>query len=655
MPGQVLDTLDIQVYDRGQNTGSKINSYNYLGDGATTEFNFVDAPQSNTAIFLSVDNILYNSNQFTVDYQDKFINISPAPTSGAKINFITMGNNGEAILDTDIFKGDGSTVEFVTRAKYTQGNIQTFVRVDGQESAYTVIETDSSYAVPNRVAIRFNSAPASNSFINIVVYESASQSFSEVTQDIFTGDGSTATYQMNQTPFSQTPFTNNVIVKVNNDVLRSGFHKKFTVSTLREYEFKNWQVLPGVVNASDVRAFLNKTELTSAQYRWNPGTSSVTLTSGVGVIGDILDVYIENGEYSVSDTGLITFASAPAQSSTITAYQFSKHDVQDIDRTQYDVVAKLSVTVNTDDYFQYNQLTSGVVKLNRPAVDAQYVWVCLNGEWLAPSIDYTVSNNQMFLKISRTLSQNDELDVIHFTAPSFIGKFAYRQFKDLMNRTHFKRIGDEKQYTLAESLQWNDKEIVLVDATGITEPSVASQLPGIVFIDSERIEYYKKDGNKLQQLRRGTFGTGIAEVHVANTDVYDQSAFQNVPYKDTFISETYTGADVVNNTLNIGFTPKSANEFELFVGGKRLRKNSISVYDPALGQDSPEADSTVPAEFSVTGTTAVITFTNTPAENAQILLVRKQGKTWHTGADPLSQTENDIARFIRQKEVAVPQ
>ena len=109
-----------------------------------------------------------------------------------------MGNNGEAILDTDTFKGDGSTVEFVTRAKFTQGNIQTFVRVDGEESAYTVIETDSSYAVSNRVAIRFNTAPTSNSYINIVVYASASQSFSEVTQDIFTGDGSTTTYQMNQ-------------------------------------------------------------------------------------------------------------------------------------------------------------------------------------------------------------------------------------------------------------------------------------------------------------------------------------------------------------------------------------------------------------------------------------------------------------------------
>jgi hypothetical protein len=413
--------------------------------------------------------------------------------------------------------------------------------------------------------------------------------------------------------------------------------------------------LPGTINASEVRAYLNKVELTSAEYRWNPGNSSITLTGGIGVAGDTVDVYIENGEYSVSDTGAITFTTAPAQSSTITSYQFSKHDVQDIDRAQYDVVAKLSITANTDDYYQYNQLTNGVVKLNRPAVDAQYVWVCLNGEWLAPSIDYSVSNNQMYLKISRTLSQNDEIDVIHFTAPSFVGKFAYRQFKDIMNRTHFKRIGDDKQYTLAQNLLWNDQKIVLTDATGITEPSVASQLPGIVFIDGERIEYYKKDGNSLEQLRRGTFGTGIAEVHHSNTDVYDQSAFQNVPYKDSFISETYTGADVVNNTLNIGFTPKSANEFELFVGGKRLRKNSISVYDPALGQDSPEADSTVPAEFSVTGTTAVITFTNTPAENAQILLVRKQGKIWQTGTDPLSQTENDIARFIRQKEVAVPQ
>ena len=134
VPGQVLDTLDIQVYDRGSNTGSKINSYNYIGDGTTTEFAYTDYPQSADAVFVSVNNILYNSNLFTVDYQNKKITFNSAPTNGDKINFITMGNNGESVLDVDTFTGDGSTVDFVTRAKFTAGKISVFVRVNGQRT-----------------------------------------------------------------------------------------------------------------------------------------------------------------------------------------------------------------------------------------------------------------------------------------------------------------------------------------------------------------------------------------------------------------------------------------------------------------------------------------------------------------------------------------
>ena len=655
VPGQVLDTLDIQVYDRGSNTGSKINSYNYIGDGTTTEFAYTDYPQSADAVFVSVNNILYNSNLFTVDYQNKKIIFNSAPTNGNKINFITMGNNGESVLDVDTFTGDGSTVDFVTRAKYTEGKISVFVRVNGQRATFQVLETDSSFAVPNRVAIRFNTAPAIDAVISICVYESASQSFSEVTQNEFTGDGSTATYQLSPTPFAQKPLTTNVIVKVGDSMLRSGWYKQFKVSTVREYEIENWQIIPGSIGTSDVRAFLNDVEMTSSQYRWNPGNSSVTLESGVGVAGDILDVFIDNGQYSISDAGVLTLTTAPTQNTKVTAYQFSKHDIADIEREQADVIARLSITVNTDDYYQYNQLTNGVIYLRKPAVDAQYVWVSLNGEWLAPSVDYTVSNDQMRVLISRTVSQNDQIDVMHFSAPSFIGKFAYRQFKDMMNRTHFKRIGNDRQYFLANTLYWYDKEIDLKDATGITEPNITASLPGIVFIDGERIEYWIKDGNKLQQLRRGTHGTGVPTQHFADTEVHDQSGFQTVPYKDEFISEVYTGANVSNNELTISFIPTNVNQFELFVGGKRLRKNSISQYNPANGQDSPEADDTVSADFTVDGVNPVITFTNTPATNAKIVVIRKQGKIWQEGTDPLSQTDNDIARFIRQKEVAPPQ
>ena len=49
----------------------------------------------------------------------------------------------------------------------------------------------------------------------------------------------------------------------------------------------------------------------------------------------------------------------------------------------------------------------------------------------------------------------------------------------MMNRTHFKRIGNDRQYP-ANTLYWYDKEIVLKDATGITEPNITASLPGIV-------------------------------------------------------------------------------------------------------------------------------------------------------------------------------
>ena len=140
--------------------------------------------------------------------------------------------------------------------------------------------------------------------------------------------------------------------------------------------------------------------------------------------------------------------------------------------------------------------------------------------------------------------------------------------------------------------------------------------------------------------------------HFADTEVHDQSGFQTVPYKDEFISEVYTGADVSNNQLTISFIPTNVNQFELFVGGKRQRKNSISQYNPANGQDSPEADDTVSAEFTVDGVNRLHL---TIHPKCKIVVIRKQGKIWQEGTDPLSQTDNDIARFIRQKEVAPPQ
>ena len=121
-------------------------------------------------------------------------------------------------------------------------------------------------------------------------------------------------------------------------------------------------------------------------------------------------------------------------------------------------------------------------------------------------------------------------------------------------------------------------------------------------------------------------------------------------------------SDVYNHhsyIINPEFKPESVNHFECFVSGKRLRKNAIPMFDPTLAQDSPEGDVMIPAEIVLDGSTNRIII-NRPTDqgltdNAEVLIVRKQGKIWQTPNNPLSQSSNDIARFIREKEVSLPQ
>jgi hypothetical protein len=379
----------------------------------------------------------------------------------------------------------------------------------------------------------------------------------------------------------------------------------------------------------------------------------VVLESGIGTVGDILKVYvISDGEYTVVGNQL-TLDTAATIGQSIKVWQFTNHDVAEIERINYDVIARDTLVVNTENYFEFQNLTNGVIRLRQTAADAQYVWVNVNGVTLSPSVDYKVSNDQQYLKLNTVLQANDVVDVIHFTAPKYTAKFGFRQFKDMLNRTHYKRLGNDAKYFVSQSLHWYSQEIILGDTTGLTVPNVITGRPGVLFVDGERIEYFLKYTDRVGQLRRGTLGTGIKTLHSVGTEVFDQSAFQNVPYKDETVTEVFY-SDGSTENITLSFVPLSVNEFEVFVAGRRLRKNSISQYSAALGMDSPEADVIVPAEFSVSGSSTICTLAVAPPVNTKITVVRRLGKLWNADT-ALSQTENDIARFLRAKEVSLPQ
>ena len=195
----------------------------------------------------------------------------------------------------------------------------------------------------------------------------------------------------------------------------------------------------------------------------------------------------------------------------------------------------------------------------------------------------------------------------------------------------------------------------LLDASKVTDPVVNSKYPGIIWVNGERIEYRIREGNLLKQLRRGTFGTGVPNVHSYGVEVYDQSLDASMPYKDETLTTVFT-TDGTSNTFTLDFTPGTGgvNEFEVFVAGKRLRKNSISSYKfiNSTSQDSPEGDEILDAEFSVSGN--ILTLLSTPGENQRVIIVRKQGKRSTDPGTALSQADTDIGRFLRATSVNLP-
>ena len=185
-------------------------------------------------------------------------------------------------------------------------------------------------------------------------------------------------------------------------------------------------------------------------------------------------------------------------------------------------------------------------------------------------------------------------------------------------------------------------------------------MPGVLFIGGERIEYYLKEDGALRQLRRGTLGTGVKTKHSQGSVVLDQSRDQTVPYKDETMTLNFV-SDGSTKAYTLDFVPQDPTGsgtvmdlVEVFVGGRRLRKNAISSFDPTTNLDSPEADTTLPAEFSMTAGSTTLTLTEQPPINTKIMVVRRIGKRWTDPGTPLRLAENNIGRFLRNKEVALP-
>jgi len=687
VPGQVLDTVDITVYEKPRGGSSQIVARNYTGDGVTTQYDIGTIPVQEEGVFVKVNNLRMSLvTDYTIDYTTGKVKFVTPPASGAAVSLVTLENSAAEILEITSFEGDGATIEFLTNARW-EDNADSFVTINGEVVETTLIKSDSSYEYPNNFVVKIPTPAADGARISVMITVGGDVNveYSQVRIDTLVADGCTTMFDMPDSsgPFAQEPLQFYTIVKVNETVLSAGYSQEFTITgSQREYQLDLAQVPVASLNYYDLEVYLNDRKLEYLQ-EWSfegagsfdsslppasqPG-STVTLERGIAQDGDELKVFVMSGsDYNfgyfdssnefVSTPNTLYLNNAYSDNDIITVYQFSNHNSQGIERWTLEVDEKTEMTYGTPGYYNFALLERGIIALREQVRDAQYVWIAVNGTLLTPSIDYSLTDNRRYVKLVTPPSTNDKIEVIHFGGETVTNKFGWRQFKDMLNRTHYKRLDDV--YTLAEDLNWYDKTIELVDGNGLPEPEYDAKQPGVIFIEGERIEFFNRTGNTLNQLRRGTLGTGVKEVYDAGSTLIEQGADTTIPYKDETETITIT-ADGTTSTFELPFDSGLFNMrfglpsdlIEVFVGGRRLRKDAVEIYNKEIAQDSPEGDETHAEEFTVNGN--VLTLATAPDEGLKVSIIRKLGKSWSPAGISLSQSDSDIARFLLDKTTDLP-
>ena len=644
VPGQMFDTLDIKVYTSPESGVPFISEMNHLGNGSTTTFSIGDYPGTLGSVTVSVNGSVKKlTTDYSVNVANKTITFTSAPVNNSKISTKVFAISGENYRVLNTFTGDGSTTSFLTstRGEFNLDSTSSdiYVTVDGvPTTAYTTTTK------ANTITVVFNSAPAASAYIQIAGFNkstTSTRSFASVRNQTITYDGSTNRYTLTYPPGAIGPFSGLTTVELNGRVLR-GPDNTYYVGDGSTYTYgvvsgldDDSTVDPAktITAASQVQVFVNGTKKDlNTHYTVDIGNNNIEFnTASVPTSTDVICIStLVDHQYFNEGTDLILVPSA-----ITSPYSLSASDV-------------LSVTTfnNALGMKQRREVLegrpTGVFKLRFDILHAGYTYVWFNGEQLVQGTDYTASGNTITVA-GKTITSSDRLDVMYFAIESATGATGFRIFKDMMNRTFYKRISKTATTKLTIDMTEGTQTITVEDASVLQTPNASTNLPGVIFIDKERIEYFTKSGNTLGQLRRGTLGTGI-KGHGSGTEVVDASGTQTIPYADTVYTNTFTG-DGSTVVYALSQTPSSASELDIFIGGQRLLLTS-------------EDGSTI--NYSVSG--ANVTLSTAPASATQIKILHKKGQVWYTAKDGnpadgkgLQASGTQQAKFIANEPTNAPE
>jgi len=699
VPGQVLDSLSIKVFQSSIDGVAPINSRTLISDGTTRnydigikvlEFTSVLVYKNKTRMLLGTDYDLYLKTQK--------LTFTNTPLAGDVIEIIALGIGGHSLLDYQEFVADGDTSLFLSNANFLDTS-SVFVTVNGVYQDIGFIDSTGVVDATGKTLVQFGNKPTANDVIFILVLGSNSGAVLDgrgvvrVNQQIFIYDNSTRAYSLDNSiihdPLSTTPvtysasnFTNiegasaesSMIVEINGRALNGPDSTYFVYDGIKnEFVLGVDPLVPsGSILTSNIKCYINNRLASFIQdYVFDGSFKTITISKTSLTKNDVIKIVTDfNSEYRIVDNSIVLDEALIVPSTaTIKVTWFGEYPSMK---------------------FVSDEFTGGKIKyqLAHSPLSGSYVWVYKNGNRLTLDQDYSVDINRAELYLTAKSTSADQIKVLLFGSEIFKLPTAWEISKDMLNIYHFKRFSQSSDVVLARALNYYDTEILVTDASQLSTPILTRNIPGVVLINGEKIEYLQKTGNTLRQLRRGTVGTAIKAVHAAGSYVVDVGPEETIPYNEEqeradFVSDGVADDSTIGSYKTIGqldFIPVQGtrstawfrgtipntfgpcDQIEVFVAGRRLRKDPVNVYNEALGASSPVADVTLEAEFSVDGITPYIRLTTTPPAGTRVTIIKRTGKTWYdrgvdTATSGVTFLENDssIATFIAKRTTKLPE
>lgn len=284
---------------------------------------------------------------------------------------------------------------------------------------------------------------------------------------------------------------------------------------------------------------------------------SITSTSGSGAI---LEPQINRHTVSLNGYSLAQDDELLVLYEGITDYTIDKTNPDQITINSVAPGDIIKITTFTEDkglgmqteVFEGNEL--GFYHLGEAPYDANHTWIAVNGYNQIHLKDYVLrdgdqgfdSQYQGYGLIydasldygvgfkSQTHTPSDRVVITYFTSKPQTQSAAFRLHKDVFGEYKHYRISDFCSTVLSQPLLSSDKEVVVENANRLGQPNIDANVPGIVFINGERIKFWEIDysvsgQHVLKRLIRGEGGSGINPDLGAGEVVRDGSKQQEIP------------------------------------------------------------------------------------------------------------------------------